>query len=144
VLRRSFRRGLLLGLLVGAGFALTKIVQKRREDTVDFPLPSWEPIPGTTPLRAPVEAPAVAPVVEADPAPAPKPAAKAPARKAARLAPWVDPVEGVCPSTHPVKGKLKSGLFHLPGMFAYPRTNPDRCYQDEAAAEADGLTKAKR
>jgi len=29
-------------------------------------------------------------------------------------------------------------------MFAYERTNADRCYATEAAAEADGLHKAKR
>jgi hypothetical protein len=29
-------------------------------------------------------------------------------------------------------------------MFAYDRTRPDRCYADEAAAAADGFTKAKR
>jgi hypothetical protein len=43
-----------------------------------------------------------------------------------------------------VKAKLSSRLFHLPGMFAYNRTKPDRCYSDEEAATADGLTKAKR
>jgi micrococcal nuclease len=58
---------------------------------------------------------------------------------------WVVPEPGgLCPTTHPVKAKLSSKLFHLPGMFAYTRTNPDRCYRDEAAAEADGLRKAKR
>ncbi|MCU1462770.1 MAG: hypothetical protein JWO37_2845 [Acidimicrobiales bacterium] len=57
---------------------------------------------------------------------------------------WIEPVGNTCPDTHPVKAKLGSKLFHLPGMFAYPRTNPDRCYRDEGAATADGLTKAKR
>jgi len=57
---------------------------------------------------------------------------------------WVEPVGNICPETHPVKAKLTSKLFHLPGMFAYPRTNPDRCYRDEEAATADGLTRAKR
>ena len=32
----------------------------------------------------------------------------------------------------------------LPGMFAYDRTRPDRCYPDAATAEADGLRPAKR
>ncbi len=59
-------------------------------------------------------------------------------------APWVEPVEGACPSSHPVKGKLKSKIFHLPGMLNYERTSPDRCYLDPAAAEADGLRPAKR
>ena len=57
---------------------------------------------------------------------------------------WVQPSGSVCPETHPVKAKLASKLFHLPGMFAYARTRPDRCYQDEQAAVADGLTRAKR
>jgi hypothetical protein len=68
---------------------------------------------------------------------------RAPA-KAAAPAPWVEPVDGACPPTHPVKGKLSSMLFHLPGMFAYDRTKADRCYRDGVAAEADGLRSAKR
>jgi len=57
---------------------------------------------------------------------------------------WVQPEGSGCPVSHPVKAKLSSRLFHLPGMFAYQRTVPDRCYLDAAAAEADGLTRAKR
>jgi outer membrane biosynthesis protein TonB len=68
---------------------------------------------------------------------------RAPAKAAAPAA-WVEPVDGTCPPTHPVKGKLSSMLFHLPGMFAYDRTKPDRCYRDGVAAEADGLRSAKR
>jgi hypothetical protein len=59
-------------------------------------------------------------------------------------APWVEPADGRCPSSHPVKGKLTSRIFHLPGMLNYERTTPDRCYLDAAAAEADGLRAAKR
>jgi len=58
--------------------------------------------------------------------------------------PWMEPVGGTCPPTHPVKAKLSSGIYHLPGMAAYDRTHPDRCYLDAAAAEADGLRPAKR
>jgi hypothetical protein len=58
--------------------------------------------------------------------------------------PWMTPVAGECPPTHPVKAKMSSGIYHLPGMAAYGRTNPDRCYLDAAAAEADGLRPAKR
>jgi hypothetical protein len=57
---------------------------------------------------------------------------------------WLEPVGDNCPPTHPVKGKLSSGIYHLPGMMAYDRTKPDRCYADAAAAEADGLRPAKR
>ncbi|MDQ4132158.1 MAG: nuclease, partial [Actinomycetota bacterium] len=59
--------------------------------------------------------------------------------------PWVDPdVAGLCPSSHPVKAKLASGIYHLPGMAAYARTRADRCYCDEETAQTDGLRKAKR
>ncbi|MDP1807444.1 MAG: hypothetical protein Q8K72_19865, partial [Acidimicrobiales bacterium] len=57
---------------------------------------------------------------------------------------WVEPVDGACPTSHPVKGKLSSKIFHLPGMLNYDRTNPDRCYLDAGKAEADGLRAAKR
>lgn len=57
---------------------------------------------------------------------------------------WVDPVEGECPSGHPVKAKLRSGIFHVPGGLSYKRTVPDRCYRDAIGAEADGLRAAKR
>ena len=57
---------------------------------------------------------------------------------------WIAPEGSACPASHPVKAKLASRLFHLPGMFAYNRTVPDRCYLDAAAAEADGLTRARR
>ncbi|MBK9179191.1 MAG: hypothetical protein IPM45_06380 [Acidimicrobiales bacterium] len=58
--------------------------------------------------------------------------------------PWVEPTEGTCPATHPVKAKLASGIYHLPGMLNYERTRPDRCYASAEAAEADGLRPAKR
>jgi hypothetical protein len=78
------------------------------------------------------------------------PAKKAAARKAAPpkekvvLPPWVAPDGQICPPTHPIKAKLSSQLFHLPGMFAYARTTPDRCYASAEEAEADGLRSAKR
>jgi hypothetical protein len=58
---------------------------------------------------------------------------------------WSDPHDdGSCPVTHPVKAKLASGVFHLPGMANYERTKADRCYPDAVAAEADDLRQAKR
>ena len=64
--------------------------------------------------------------------------------RAPGAASWVDPVGGACPTSHPVKAKLSSKIFHLPGMANYERTNPDRCYLGAAEAEADGLRPAKR
>jgi hypothetical protein len=115
-------------------------------------VPEW---PATTPAPVPADDAAFAP----EPAPAPAPAAaavvkkvapvkKAAAKKAAApkkvLPPWVDPKGGICPKTHPVKGKLASMIFQVPGNFAYDRTNPDRCYQSTDLAITDGLRPAKR
>ncbi|MDY7103939.1 MAG: nuclease, partial [Actinomycetota bacterium] len=60
------------------------------------------------------------------------------------LAPWVEPVDGACPLTHPVKANVDSGIFHVEGGLSYERTKPDRCYATPAAAEKDGLRAAKR
>lgn len=58
---------------------------------------------------------------------------------------WVFPnADGTCPPDHRIKAKLRSGLFHEPGMAAYERTNPDRCYSRAIDAESDGLRRAKR
>ena len=61
----------------------------------------------------------------------------------ASVAAWVEPAGGACPTSHPVKAKLASGIFHVPGGMNYHRTNPDRCYLDTHAAEHDGLRPAK-
>jgi hypothetical protein len=57
---------------------------------------------------------------------------------------WVAPVDGACPSSHPVKAKESSRIYHVTGGANYERTVPDRCYRDEAAAEADGFVRSKR
>src|SRR5262245_47331434 len=57
--------------------------------------------------------------------------------------PWVEAVDGSCPASHPVKAKVGSGIYHLPGSSVYARTRPERCYIDAAAAEADGYRAAK-
>jgi len=72
-------------------------------------------------------------------------AKRAPAAKATRGGRWVERTSsGACPDTHPVKVKLSSHLYHLPGMAAYDRTTPDRCYLSAEAAEAEGFARAKR
>lgn len=87
--------------------------------------PDPEPTRAPRPLRAKRQG--------APPAP-PAPAAPA----------WVAATGRECPPSHPVKAKLASRLYHLPGMLAYERTIPDRCYASEEAAAADGLRRAKR
>jgi hypothetical protein len=56
---------------------------------------------------------------------------------------WVPAVGGGCPVSHPVKAKVGSGIYHLPGGQFYARTRPELCYIDAASAEADGYRAAK-
>ncbi len=70
--------------------------------------------------------------------------AATPVPAAARPPAWVAPIDGACPASHPVKAKMASKIFHVPGGASYERTTPDRCYLDAAQAEVDGLRAAKR
>jgi len=134
---------------------------------VPDPAPEWPPVqaeapPPVAPARlvperaAPVVKRARAPkAVAKKVAPAALPAAEEASderssrtagrrRRPRSVEPWVEPVGPACPPSHPVKAKLTSRLFHLPGMAAYARTRPDRCYADAGSAETDGFTRAKR
>lgn len=162
MIRRSFRIGLRVGLLGGIAAGVVKIVQSRRSPSpvVDAPAPppaaapeaEWPPIQAEpTPVEAEVpavqaEAETAAPVrkAAAKKAPATKKAAPRTRKAAAPATAWIEPTGAVCPPSHPVKAKLSSRLYHMPGMFAYARTVPDRCYATPETAEADGLVKAKR
>jgi len=86
--------------------------------------------------------PETAPVPDPEPAPAPTDTAIDPVDHAPQA--WVKPVDGECPEGYPIKAKVKSGIFHVPGSTTYERTKPDRCYPSVEAAEADGLRPPKR
>ena len=127
---RSFRVGLAVGLLAGAALAVT--VARRRSATTE-PAVGPAPAPAVPAAPSAPSAPDTAPEPVAEPAPAPVPDA------------WVTPLDGgSCPPSHPVKAKLGSGIFHLPGMAMYGRTRADRCYCTPEAAEADGLRRSIR
>jgi len=147
-MRKSVKRALGVGVASGVAYAAWRAWSKRvparasggvEWSTAPFPFPPV-PRPQAT----------VAAVASSKPAP-PKPATpKAATPRAATSKPaaskksWVEPkADGTCPKGHPVKAKLKSGIFHVPGGANYERTKPDRCYVDAAAAEADGLRPAK-
>jgi hypothetical protein len=102
---------------------------------VPRPLSDWEP---TAPLPSAEETTPLTPAAVTE-----KPTKKK-AATAKKKEPWVEPVDGACPDSHPIKGKLSSKIFHVPGGFNYPRTRPDRCYLDAATAEAEGLRPSKR
>jgi hypothetical protein len=84
------------------------------------------------------------PVASAEPTPDWTGPVAAPADADASSATWIEVVDGLCPATHPIKAKMTSGIYHLPGMLNYERARPDRCYRTAADAEADGLRAAKR
>ena len=122
-MHKAVKRALGAGLLGGVAFTAWRAWSKNAQDrprgvewsTAPFPFP-----------------------------PVPRDASAAPATAAAPPEQWVAPnADGSCPSTHPIKAKLASGIYHSPGGLNYARTKPDRCYADEAAAAADGLRPSK-
>jgi len=66
------------------------------------------------------------------------------AREAPAGATWVPADdEGAAPAGFPVKVKVSSGIFHVPGGRFYDRLRADRCYTTAEAAEADGYRRSK-
>ncbi len=121
--RKPVRRLAIVGILAGIGWAAWRTYEKSRTQTgLD-----WEAQPFPYPPKA----------VSAPPKAVAKPAATATAPA------WVEPDGETCPRGYPVKAKVKSGIFHVPGGRNYDRTVPDRCYADAGAATADGLRAAK-
>jgi hypothetical protein len=117
--KRTLGAGLVAGFVYGAFRAYRARAVKAVSET------SWEAAPFPFP-----------------PIPRPASPSRAPATNGA--APAADPVDGECPDSYPVKGKLSSGIYHVPGGLNSARTRPARCYVDSAAAESDGLRPAKR
>jgi len=168
---RMLRRVLRLGLLAGVGVGILKAVRGRKAPdpwadswvSTGAPgatRPSPAPVPAAAPKPPPPAATATAEVAE-PPAAAPAPPAPSRVAKPSRTGParksptgkaeeppgerlWVPANDGVCPQSHPVKAKLASKIFHTPGSRNYSRTKADRCYPDEASAQADGLRPALR
>ena len=146
MIRRAFRLGLLLGVIGAVAFALTKLLGNQEHSAAAVATRPSEPWPRLSSDPA-VAAPPISRAVPDPQAPRSskaKPEAKTKAKAKKATTAWVEPSGGVCPTSHPVKAKLASKIFHLPGMLNYERTKPDRCYQDAPAAEADGLRPAKR
>jgi hypothetical protein len=113
-MRTTVKRFLGLGVLAAATYGAWRALQ-RRTATGDA---GWEPQPFPFPPQPKV---------------------------VDTTSPWIEAAEnGACPAHHPVKAKLASGIFHVPGAANYARTHADRCYLSADAAEADGLRAAKR
>ncbi len=148
MVRRSFRWGLWLGLLVGVAWALRRTLMLRRSAaTVEVSRDPWTPIAtiDAEPLTvAPPAPPAPKPAAVAVPAAQPPAVATITERAATGARTWVLADDGRCPPGYPLKAKVASRVFRAPGMPGYEQSRPDRCYPTEEAAVADGFTKAKR
>jgi hypothetical protein len=124
----AFRRMLLL-LVLAAGIGAA-VSWRRSRSTTPTPAappqwPEWPAHPGPT-----TSEPAAAAPSDSD-------------RAVAHIG-WVPAHDdGSAPESHPVKVKVSSGIFHVPGGRFYERTRPDRCYPTAAAAEADGYRRSK-
>jgi hypothetical protein len=125
--QRWLRRVLGLGVLAGATYAIWRAIEANRAETTTH----WEPQPFPFPPQ-----PTAAPAAPAAPI--------ASTAGAHRPDSWVAPRGSACPASHPVKAKLASRIYHVPGGASYERTTPDRCYVDGATAEAEGFRAAKR
>ena len=138
-MRRFLKRMLKLGVLAGVGYGVWRYFEKQRNESGV----GWEAQPFPYPPQPRSTDPSPSDETQAD---APSPVAPAGETAAAPTtdAAWVEPNGDACPATHPVKAKLSSKIFHVPGGQSYDRTRPDRCYRDAAAAEADGLRQAAR
>lgn len=114
LMHKTVRRLLGIGLVAGAAYAVWRKFPTRSATGTH-----WEPQPFPFPPQ---------PAIDLD----------------RDESPWIDPPDsGACPAHHPVKGKLASGIFHVPGGANYARTIADRCYRSAEAAEADGLRQSK-
>jgi hypothetical protein len=122
-----------LVLVVGVIAALLALLKRRPAPPSASPTaPPTRPAPTQRP--GPVDAPLVTPSTAAGEPPS-KDVAPA----------WADASgERTCPDGYPIKAKLSSKVFHVPGGSMYDRTTPDRCYATAEAAEADGFRQSKR
>jgi hypothetical protein len=134
--RPWLRKAVLIGVVCAVAIAIVRAVR-------GGPVPAFEPAGG---------AGAPWPTLRPEPAPdwigptaAPADAAAQPLSEPLSEEPaWLEATGGPPPAAYPVKAKLGSGIYHLPGMINYDRTKPDRYYRSAADAEADGLRVAKR
>lgn len=137
-LARRIRR---LLFLTSAAVAIVRFAMARRpKPRSTSGVSEWAPLravadDGAAPRRAEVP-------VETDDAPS-TPLATA-SVTGSSIPDWVDPVDGACPASHPIKGNGHSRIYHVPGGRFYQSTVPERCYRDAAAAEADGMRASKR
>lgn len=59
---------------------------------------------------------------------------------------WVYTTKWDCPTDHPIKANMNSGIYHVPGGTYYDRTNGQntKCYDTAYNAELGGFRASKR
>jgi hypothetical protein len=138
---KRFKRYAFVGASVGTVIAVRRA--KTRRDTTPHlgPVATWPPLqPSEEPVAATGDLATDPDSVRSES----RPAATSYGQNGENGDPaWVEPVDGACPVSHPIKVNATSGIFHTPGGRFYERTRPDRCYTDAATAEADGYRAAK-
>jgi hypothetical protein len=146
---KLIRRLFWLGVLSSVGFVGWNAWQRKNEAAAPG-VPEWPPIvpPSATPAATPPGAPAPTSFVELPNDDGAKSASTADERTTATDAHstserWVEPVNGSCPTSHPVKANDNSGIYHVPSGRFYDRTGAERCYAEASDAEADGYRAAK-
>ncbi len=162
-MKRWLRRLSALGLLGGvAGWFIKKRSgsDAAASDAAWPPLRLVDPIPPTRPNPASATTVQVEDLADADTAPygfasIPEPEPEAEPEPGSEPGPvadglaesvagrWVEPVDGACPISHPIKANAQSMIFHVPGGRSYARTIAERCYTSGDAAVADGYRRAK-
>ena len=125
-LRRLLRRVVIVTVIIGV---IRAVMGKKKSEVTGEA--SWPPLVddakgAATPARA----------VDTDPSPV--------VVETVSDGGWVEPVDGACPTSHPIKGNAQSKIFHVPEGASYDRTVAERCYASAEAAEADGFRAAKR
>jgi len=144
-MRKAFKRVIGAGILAGILYTAWRAWHARQPgprevewSSAPFPFP---PVPRPGGSSTPAEPPSTT----ASPATPPEsPATTTSSATTPAVSPSTTPAaDGSCPVSHPVKGKLQSGIYHVPGGANYERTRADRCYVDEDAAVRDGLRRSK-
>jgi hypothetical protein len=120
---RALRRAAVLAVVLGAVAAAASWARRRAQPVGRVAPPEWPPIHREVEATGPV-------AIQAATVDAPTG--------------WVDAGERLePPAGFPIKVKVSSGIFHVPGGRFYDRTNADRFYATTDAAEADGYRRSK-
>ena len=143
LLRVAIRWGARAGVVAAAGLGVRQALARRKKAEGGSSGSDWPGLSGNSVQGLLTNAPVTGPTTDA--ADVAAPSERADSGPVADAGPrWIDPVDGGCPDSHPVKANADSGIYHVVGGMSYDRTIAERCYCNETDAEADGFRRAKR